>query len=139
MIAQYACSMCPGLFISDKTLKTHIKKVHDDEDDLYCKYCDKTYSSQKNYQFHVYNVHASQNPLIAKFGCELCSALYVNELGAKFHRKRMHPDDEVKSDSPEGLLKGLYRQPICFVLNILLTKFYDFLHVHCLIIPYKTL
>ena len=68
------CNQCPNIYLTEKSLRTHIKWAHEKIRKKYnhprvtCKYCAKTYASKERLKEHIVIEHEKS----AQFQCETC-------------------------------------------------------------------
>ena len=56
-IAKQSCELCSALFVSQKTLVTHYRRIHQRLVEFQCKVCDKLASTKFNIKNHTINDH----------------------------------------------------------------------------------
>ena len=56
------CQICKKSFTTKRTLKLHVKTVHDELKEYQCNICGKTFGNKSKLQFHIKRVHYSIKP-----------------------------------------------------------------------------
>ena len=71
---KFICNQCPNIYLTEKSLKTHINWAHVKTKKRYiqprvsCKFCAKTYASKERLKDHIVIEHENS----AQFPCETC-------------------------------------------------------------------
>jgi len=110
---------CMVVLIGNATMKKHNKSAH--KQIINCPYCQKSFSTKQYLLLHVKKHHALEDSLIlcSKCGfstnsfdeytkhdkihtallCDVCNKMFVDEVGLKIHKNRMH--DKISEKAPE--------------------------------------
>ena len=80
------CDICQKTYMSEKTLETHKRLVHEKIRDYVCEICAKSFQTPAYLKHHIAAVHDG----IRKFKCKLCEKSFAHEFGLKRHVSSFH-------------------------------------------------
>ena len=90
---QFMCDQCPNVYISQLSLKMHLKTAHSGK--IYktttkkhrkCPHCVKTFTTLTSYKEHLKVKHENSTP----YKCDLCHRSYGTKSRLKVHKRNMH-------------------------------------------------
>ncbi|XP_055381744.1 zinc finger protein 287-like [Condylostylus longicornis] len=101
----FQCDICKKMFISQKSLRNHIKIIHTKELEFKCSWkdCDKKFVDQSSLKAHI-NRHVSDRP----FKCSACFRGFIYEYKRDYHYKTYHVNG--RSFKCDVCNKGFYEQ-----------------------------
>ncbi|XP_044731744.1 gastrula zinc finger protein XlCGF57.1-like [Chrysoperla carnea] len=79
------CDKCSKTFISELTLKRHIKEIHDNERNHLCNICGHGLRTASKLRIHLLK-HSNERP----FACDRCEKKFLRLAGLKDHIARVH-------------------------------------------------
>ncbi|XP_044727283.1 zinc finger protein 260-like isoform X2 [Chrysoperla carnea] len=79
------CDKCSKTFISELTLKRHIKEIHDNERNHLCNICGHGLRTASKLRIHLLT-HSNERP----FACDRCEKTFLRVDGLKDHFARVH-------------------------------------------------
>ena len=98
----FKCEMCGGSWGSESLLKQHMITCHNQSNRIVCQTCRYTFSRKKTLKKHLKKMHnitvEVQNILNVKTGpvptmkCEYCENMYMSSRGVHLHQAREHKD-----------------------------------------------
>ena len=80
-----SCEKCGKIFKSNNSKQKHIRKIHQEKKHM-CHLCGKSFNSESYVNKHITYVHEGEK--IAK--CDVCNKVYANDECLKLHVKRQH-------------------------------------------------
>ena len=89
---QPTCHDCGNKFVSNSTLKRHMKTVHEKEKAIKCMLCDAKFSKEVQLKKHLTNDHESEKPFYCglPFINQICTKRYQDKKSLIRHRKQFH-------------------------------------------------
>ena len=78
---------CPQCGTVTKSLKRHVKNVHEEKEVCVCSQCARLFLGMSQLRAHVKHTHENAGQ---KFVCHLCSKEVANKLNLKQHIRRQH-------------------------------------------------
>ena len=79
----HTCEFCGHQSNFRHNLIKHIKRLHNNVQDLKCKICKEEFSSKKEYQQH-FQSHVDKNE-VETFKCSICEKIFLEEKSLKQH------------------------------------------------------
>ena len=83
---RHSCNYCEKTYTEKRTLKKHIKAVHEEILNHKCDLCDVTFEMPSGLQFHMDTIHKGQK----KFQCESCEKSFTASGNLKLHKVSVH-------------------------------------------------
>ena len=96
---KYPCNECDNVFVSEPSLKFHMKKTHfPSQSKTHCNLCDYEFETYQKYSNHKYNIHGKERSLFnkeiteedLKETCNVCERKFVSSASLQFHTRNIH-------------------------------------------------
>ena len=81
----FVCKLCAAVYKKSWTLRTHMRKKHNEENSFNCDQCSLTFSDAKGLEVHV-AVHAKPHERI--FVCDICEEVFFDKSKLTVHKKK---------------------------------------------------
>jgi hypothetical protein len=86
---RYPCPTCGKLLISEGSLRTHIRLLHDEKKDYVCHLCSMRFKRKHYLAYHVRRKH-EETELPYTIQCELCQKMFRTNRDCEDHQKKVH-------------------------------------------------
>ena len=94
------CSKCDKTFVSETTLKVHIKMVHDKIKDQQCEHCLNVFLTKSELKRHMIT-HSDR-----RIKCSKCENTFASKETLKIHMKMVH--EKIKNFKCENCSKSFF-------------------------------
>ena len=112
----FKCNICQNHFNEKKSLKKHMKSVHEESKQLYpCDFCGLSYKTKLKMEKHTKTAHDVK----MAYQCEICLVGFKHNAKLKKHVKEVHSDKEISDKN------GVIHDDIIATSNELESKVFD--------------
>ena len=73
---RHTCKSCDKIFASTGSLKEHIKKIHEGQQNHKCDYCGKSFTQSRYLKTHIQTLHEAQR----NYKCDSCGKYSFSEI-----------------------------------------------------------
>ena len=81
------CKTCDKMYSSVKSLKMHIREIHERRNYYKCQSCGKTFTKTSNLKYHIQAIHEGFD---GDFTCDSCGKIFSRERNLKRHIEGVH-------------------------------------------------
>ena len=89
----YNCNLCEKTFVMKKTMKTHIRNIHEGVGRFKCGYINCTFGT---YDKRVLEIHTVKHTGVKLYQCHLCDRTFSSKQNKKQHIKNVHDKLDIK-------------------------------------------
>ena len=107
------CRICKKPFCNEKNLTTHMEKYHDSSMAIKCNSCSFSSNSKRELETHIKDVHEKNEEKEAEYRCDTCNVVVESEEWLKGHNDEKHGTIRMEVDGEEGTSITEFACTIC--------------------------